>query len=144
MSTTISQVQSVPTPVETKPVKAQQQPQKAMAFKGAEKADAFVKEYTVEATKGKKWGVGIASWCMTGLGQMINGQWAKGLGMFFGSALAGVGLAASIKKGSQLGMVGSGIAAVGLGLISIIDAVKNAKSKVRVVDQEALKAAENK
>ena len=38
MSTTISQVQSVPTPVETKPVKAQQQPQNAMAFKGAEKA----------------------------------------------------------------------------------------------------------
>ena len=30
-----------------------------------------------EASTGKKWGVGIASACVTGLGQGINGQWEK-------------------------------------------------------------------
>ena len=37
-----------------------------------------------EASTGKKWGVGIASFFVPGLGQAVNGQWGKGAGFFFG------------------------------------------------------------
>ena len=56
---------------------------------------------------------------MPGLGQAVNGQWGKGLGFFFGTGLAG---AAAMLAGPV------GLAAyAGVGIWSIVDAVKNAK-----------------
>ena len=56
---------------------------------------------------------------MPGLGQAVNGQWGKGLAFFFGTGVAG---AAAMFAGPV------GLAAyAGVGIWSIVDAVKNAK-----------------
>lgn len=94
--------------------------------KGEPKVDTDVeikrKNIKKEASTGKKWGVGIASAFVPGLGQGINGQWGKAAGFFFGSMAAGI-MASSIPFiGFPLGL--------GLGIWSIVDAVKNAKSDV--------------
>ena len=67
-----------------------------------------------EASSGKKWGVGIASAFISGLGQMINGEWGKGVG-FLAGAIAG---------GILCWPVG-----VAVSVWSIVDAVKNAKAE---------------
>ncbi len=73
-----------------------------------------------QATTGKKWGVGIASGLIPGLGQAINGQWGKAAGF-----LAGALAASFVPKN----LVVKGIAGLAVGIWSIVDAVKNAKSK---------------
>ena len=83
--------------------------------------------YETEASTGKKWGVGIASYFCPGLGQAINGQWGKCFA-FLGGAL-GAGIFAGITKNVPLAC----LAAIGLMIGSIVDAVKNAKSTETVI-----------
>ncbi len=85
--------------------------------------------YETEALTGKKWGVGIASYFIPGLGQAINGQWGKAAGFFGGSVLSGgyVGLGIIAKERVPIAM--GGLAALGITIWSIVDAVKNAKSE---------------
>lgn len=78
------------------------------------------KEAPKEASTAKKWGVGIASAFLPGLGQAINGQWGKGLGFFLGSGATAALTVAFPPAGL--------IAAAGVGIWSIVDAVKNAKA----------------
>ena len=130
-------------PNETK-IKKRNQPtqetQESPTFKAKTQNDQFVKSYEVEASSGKKWGVGIASAFLPGLGQAINGDWGKGVGFFLGTGVLGFlsKLAAASGK-IGLGLAG-GLATLGLGIVSIVDAVKSAKSTVQVVDKEGLKA----
>ena len=109
--------------------------------------------YETEASTGKKWGVGIASYFVPGLGQAINGQWGKAAGFFgtsvLGGVLASAGLAKSaISKAEMLKNLtkvpakpnvskgGLGIMAIGLAcslgasIWSIVDAVKNARTEI--------------
>ena len=81
-----------------------------------------------EASTGKKWGVGIASATVCGLGQGINGQWGKGLGFFFGSIAAAT---ASLLIGGMkpLGMGLAYLTSGAIGIWSIVDAVKNASTE---------------
>lgn len=74
-----------------------------------------------EAGSGKKWGVGIASAVIPGLGQAINGEWGKAAGFFFG------GIAASVVAATTAPLIG--LAGLGLGIWSIVDAVKSAKAE---------------
>ncbi len=80
------------------------------------------RKYETEASTGKKWGVGIASGFITGLGQAINGQWGKAAGFFFGTMAAGA------VAGKLLGKLGAGLVGIAGCAWSIVDAVKNAKS----------------
>ncbi len=77
-------------------------------------------EYTFkdEASTGKKWGVGIASAFIGGLGQAINGQWGKAAGFFAGTLATGF----LTKVNKPLGF----ISGLGVEIWSIVDAVKNA------------------
>ena len=96
--------------------------------------------YETKASSGKKWGVGIASAFLPGLGQAINGDWGKGVGFFLGTGVLGfLSKLASASGRIGLGIAG-GLATLGLGIVSIVDAVKSAKSTVQVVDKEGLKA----
>ena len=97
-----------------------------IAFKGDEKADSFDKTASTQnvkkaASTGKKWGVGIASFFLTGLGQAINGQWGKAAGFFFGAVAIGA-LVGPVAPALAI-MIGAGMS-----ILSIVDAVKNAKS----------------
>ena len=74
-----------------------------------------------EASTAKKVGVGIASACIPGLGQAINGEWGKALGFFAGSLGSAFTLGAICPP---LGLA----AGLGIGIYSIVDAVKNAKA----------------
>ena len=110
--------------------------------------------YETEASTGKKWGVGIASYFVPGLGQAINGQWGKAAGFFGGSILSGVlaytgamkplidmaksDILESVKNGKQLPKSSKGgvplmvigvLGTIGTTIWSIVDAVKNAKSE---------------
>ena len=72
-----------------------------------------------EASSGKKWGVGIASFLIPGLGQAINGEWGKALGFLAGRI--GISLA--------LGFACPPLAiatSLGLTIWSTVDAVQNA------------------
>ncbi len=42
--------------------------------------DHYVYTIKDDASSGKKWGVGLGSFFLTGLGQAINGQWGKAAG----------------------------------------------------------------
>ena len=143
MPTTISHVGTQQVSVETKKVNQEKPVPQSQAFKGKEINDQFVKKYEVEATTGKKWGVGIASTFLPGLGQAINGQWGKGIGYFLGvNALAFAAQFAGF-KGKLVGALVAGVGALGLGITSIVDAVKNAKSEVTVVDKDGLTCSTN-
>lgn len=80
------------------------------------------RKYETEASTGKKWGVGIASGCISGLGQAINGQWGKAVGFFLGACAAGAVV------GKFFGLAGAFLVGLGIRAFSAIDAVKNAKS----------------
>lgn len=88
--------------------------------------------YTIkdEASSGKKWGVGIGSFFLPGLGQAINGQWGKAAG-FFGGAVAAylLQISRSIFAIKALGA----LSYLGITVWSIIDAVKNASSKTKQI-----------
>lgn len=83
--------------------------------------------YETEGSTGKKWGVGIASACLPGLGQAINGEWGKGFAFLAGS------IATSIAGGllRSPGMMWLG--GLGVGIWSIVDAVKNAKGEMKTL-----------
>lgn len=99
-----------------------------MSFKGRELVsekeypDYIEKRYKTDASTGKKWGVGIASAFITGLGQFINGDVGKG----FAFLVAGIVSGFVLTKNMTLGYVAS----LAVRILSIVDAVKNAKTKV--------------
>ena len=74
----------------------------------------------------KKWGVGIASFVVSGAGQWINGDVSKGFA-FFGANI-GLGslalLLANKAKGLSTAVL---IAGAGINIFGIVDAVKNVK-----------------
>lgn len=84
------------------------EPPKTVQF-GAEKEDEVVlstKPKKEKSLTAKKWGVGIASYVCTGLGQLINGQVGKAFGLWgigggFG-LLAGIGLSSLTKDSSTI------------------------------------------
>ena len=86
-----------------------------------DKVDLSTKKEGVkkEASVGKKVGVGVASACISGLGQLINGEVGKGAGFFLGS------IASSLILIPTLGPVGA-LVPLGINIASIVDAVKNA------------------
>ena len=93
--------------------------------------------YEVPASTGKKWGVGLASFLCSGLGQAINGDWGKAAGFFFSSFLLGILGGATVHRSPVVGLT-SGIGAMGIGIWSIVDAVRNAKSKqVQIIPKNA-------
>ncbi len=73
-----------------------------------------------EASTGKKWGVGIASGVISGLGQAINGEMGKAAGFFLSNVALGLL--------TYMVCPYAAIPALGLNIWSIVDAVKNAKS----------------
>ena len=75
-----------------------------------------------QATTGKKWGVGIASGIIPGLGQAINGQWGKAAAFFFGNLALNLTI-----KNPMAKMLPGLVLTIG----AIVDAVKNAKSKAK-------------
>lgn len=100
--------------------------------------------YTIknEASTGKKVGVGLASTCVPGLGQAVNGQWGKATAFFFGSMLAQcittlpIIMSGDKNDGKLLNpkinstkMLLPIIVAMGIGIWSIVDAVKNASTE---------------
>ena len=82
------------------------------------------RKYEQEASTGKKWGVGIASAFINGLGQAINGDWGKAAGFFFG------GIAGGYLGKAVAGKAGMWAVGFGVGIWSIVDAVKSAKTTV--------------
>lgn len=107
--------------------------------------------YTIknEASTGKKVGAGLASACVPGLGQAVNGQWGKAAGFFLGSMLIPSILALPIMmsdgknngellnpknyKISSTKMLLPILAAAGIAIWSIVDAVKNASTETTQV-----------
>ena len=92
----------------------------SVSFSCVEKADEKNQNLKKEASTAKKWGVGIASCVIPGLGQLINGDVAKGAGFFCGATALGAL--------TYVGCPYLVIPSLGLGIWSIVDAVKNAKS----------------
>ena len=82
-----------------------------------------------EASTGKKWGVGIASAAVCGLGQAINGEWGKAAGFFFGT-IAASALGFILGGGKAKGLALSYLMGGAVGIWSIVDAVKNASSEI--------------
>ncbi len=94
-----------------------------------------------EASTGKKWGVGIASAAICGLGQAVNGEWGKAAGFFVAgnflpSVIAAVAGGIVGLKGGKIGSLGGPMAMLGIlasfavpRVWSIVDAVKNASTE---------------
>ena len=81
-------------------------------------------------------GVGIASACLTGLGQFINGDVDKGFGFLIAGLVSTVVSFAGRVKGSKGLYWGGVLASLGIGIGSVVDAVKNAKSEtVQIVNK---------
>ncbi len=105
------------------------------AFRGEEDKVEISKEAVIEqpkASTGKKWGVGIASAVIPGLGQFINGDTGKGftfLGIAVGAATVSRIAYSKNRTILPLVIIGS-IGYLANKVFSVIDAVKNAKSKV--------------
>ena len=93
--------------------------------------------YQTEASIGKKWGVGLASTALPGLGQAINGQWGKGIAFLLGAGAAIFGNQFAISKGKFPLAIAAGVAAIGINIASIVDAVKNAKSTATQIVQKS-------
>lgn len=91
--------------------------------------DYEVRTYETEASTGKKWGVGIASAFVSGLGQAINGEWGKGAAFFLGSLFPAMISSFAITTGKFGTSAIAGLTALGVNIYSIVDAVKNAKSE---------------
>ena len=107
------------------------------SVKEIDKGDYIEKHIQTEASTGKKWGVGIASAFLSGLGQFINGDVGKGFAFLGASIATGVAAGLSFAKGSKAGYLGSLIAGLGVEIWTIVDAVKNAKSEsVQIVQKD--------
>ena len=128
-------------PISTNTVNFKSKSQESVSTSGYE-----LRKFETEATSDKKWGVGIASWVLPGLGQAINDEWGKGFA-FFGlsailppiiGALSGFGVMTSgwnknnAKVSAALGLTGIMLTALGGRIWSCVDAVRNAKSEVYV------------
>ena len=108
----------------------------APEVKNIDRGDFIERRVKTEGTTGKKWGVGIASAFMSGLGQFINGDVGKGFGFLVAGAAAYAAMFAGMKKGSKGLYLGGLLASSGIGIGSVIDAVKNAKSEtVQIVNK---------
>ncbi len=79
-----------------------------------------------QSSTAKKWGVGLASFCVTGLGQLINGEVKKAATMFFGSIALALSSMAILKFNKNLGSI-IAFGSLALPIYSIVDAVKNVK-----------------
>lgn len=94
-----------------------------LAFKGKsreEKAENEIEESPQKsASTAKKWGVGIGSYLLPGVGQLVNGEYLKGTCLLVGS----IGLAGYLMSKGKVDNFFLGIIKVG----SAIDAVANAK-----------------
>lgn len=103
-----------------------------MSFKGRELVsekeypDYTEKRYNTDASKGKKWGVGVASFILPGFGQFINGEVGKGVGFLGAVITCSMPIMFSYKKGV---FITSGLLSLATRIFSVIDAVKNAKSE---------------
>ncbi len=81
------------------------------------------------ASIGKKIGLGVASAVLPGLGQCINGDYAKGAAVFGTMAVApALGLAATVATGGLAGLAIGGIAGMAAYGYGIYDAASNAKA----------------
>ena len=109
------------------------------AFNGGKIDDVKIKEYPdhiekrtlVKPSTGKKWGVGIASLLVSGLGQFVNGDIEKGV--LFLAGEIGAWIAPKVFKVR----IASRVLLPAVKIWSAIDAVKNAKSTVvSVVDKK--------
>jgi len=96
--------------------------------------------YKTEAGSDKKWGVGIASAILPGLGQAINGQWGKGFAFLCGNLAATLAMGLSASKTvlthprkAGVGMLLAVLAPLGVNIWSIVDAVKNAKETTKQI-----------
>lgn len=104
-----------------------------MSFKGRELVsekeypDYIEKRYNADASKSRKWGVGIASWILPGIGQFINGEVGKGFGFLGSSIVCAIPIMFSSKKGA---FITSSLMSVAARIFSVVDAVKNAKTEV--------------
>ena len=106
------------------------QPQYYPEILGVEEfPDHYVYTMKEEASTGKKWGVGLASLICPGLGQGINGQWGKAAGMFGGCIVASL---LPLTKNTSATIIGW-LGCLGIGIWSIIDAVKNASSEIKQI-----------
>ena len=111
----------------------QVQPSK-LQFRGSrdkelDHGDYIERHIQTEATSSKKWGVGIASFLMPGLGQFINGDVGKGFG-FLSGVFGVVGLTFLAFRAKSIGAYCLSIASnLGLKVWSTIDALKNVKSE---------------
>ena len=98
----------------------------------------YFQEYKVKAGKGKKAGVAIASFCIPGLGQAINGDWGRGVAHFLGGGALEFVFAfsyAAAFAGKKLGVVGAIVSAAGFlinRIVAAVNAAKNATETVRI------------
>ena len=77
-------------------------------------------------------GVGLASTFVPGLGQVINNDWGKGVTFFAGNiALQSLYLLALLRGGMPSPLAGLG--GLGLGIWSIVDAVKNSRTEIKQI-----------
>ena len=104
--------------------------------KDIDRGDFIERHIKTEGSTGKKWGVGIASAFMTGLGQFINGEVGKGFGFLVAGLATYVATTLGAMKGSKGLYLGGALATLGTVIWSIVDAVKNAKSEtVQIVNK---------
>lgn len=95
--------------------------------------DHYIVTYDADASTSKKWGVGLASAVLPGLGQAINGQWGKGIGFFVGNvALQALQMVAALNGKSGLAFV-SLVGNIGARIGSIVDAVKSSRSEFKEI-----------
>lgn len=92
-------------------------PKQTTAFKGEEKERSLT---------AKKWGVGLAAFVQTGLGQLINGQVGKAFGLF-GLSLANVLIGGLIASKAKNFLILTFVASLGIKIYGIVDAVKNVR-----------------
>lgn len=108
----------------------------APEVKDIDRGDFVERRVKTEGTTGKKWGVGIASAFMSGLGQFINGDVGKGFWFLVAGLATYVATALGVMKGSKGLYWGGVLASLGIGIGSVVDAVKNAKSEtVQIVNK---------
>lgn len=115
-----------------------------------EHPDCFEYVYKKPASTGKKFGVGVASAFLPGLGQAINGEWGKGLAYFGGTILASTAafmlfypniksaktmndILKILEKGGNRAALASNIARWAVAGFAVFDAMRNAKSKETVI-----------
>lgn len=89
-------------------------------------ATAFKSEEKERSLTAKKWGVGLAAFAQTGLGQLINGNVSKAFGLF-GLSLANIIIGGLIATKARNFLVVTGIAGLAIKIYGIVDAVKHVK-----------------